>query len=341
MRRLIVLVMVLVAAALGCAGRSASKINGSGSTFVHPLMKEWAEIYGKERGVTVTYESIGSGVGFQRLTSRLFDFACTDAPLSESQLKSAEDAGGDVLHIPLVLGAVVAAYNLEGQDKPLVFSGPVLADIYLGKITRWDDSRIRELNPDSKLPETKITVIHRSDKSGTTYIWTDFLSKTSSAWEKKAGTGTNVDWPTGVGRDGNADVAEEVSKTPGSIGYVQMSYAIDKHIPHGLLKNREGKTVEANPKSITAAARNSLKDIPKDLRFSLTDAPGADSYPISGTVWALIYAKQPHEKRKTLVDFLRWATHEGQELASPLHYAPLPGELVDKVDAKLQQVENN
>jgi phosphate transport system substrate-binding protein len=233
---------------------------------------------------------------------------------------------------------VVPAYHLSGFKEPITFSGPVLADIYLGKVAKWDDPALQKLNPGVTLPNTPITVVHRSEGSGTAFIWTDYLGKVSPAWKSKPGVGMSVQWPVGVGKAGNAGVAEAIKRTDGAIGYVQLDYAIQDKLAIGLVKNRAGMVVKADHASVTAAARSSLANIPADLRFSMTDAAAADAYPIAGTVWAIVYVKQPAANGKALADFLRWATHEGQASAEKLHYAPLPAELVERVDRKLDQL---
>jgi phosphate transport system substrate-binding protein len=321
----------------GCDDRAGQKINGTGSTFVQPVMSKWAEEYQKAKGSQVNYEAIGSAVGVQRLASGLFDFSCTDAPLNDAQLATLK-GNGEIVYVPLVLGAVVPAYNLPGLKEPITFSGPVLADIFLGKITRWNDKGLQDLNPGVTLPETPIAVVHRSDGSGTTFIWTDYLSKVNPEWRSNVGVGMSIKWPAGVGKAGNGGVAELVKNTPGGIGYVQLDYASRNNLNVGLVKNRSGTGVKANAASVTAAAKSSLSDIPADLRFSLTDAPGADAYPLSGAVWAIVPVKTANGKGKALADFLRWATHEGQEFAEGQHFARLPVELVEKIDKKLDQI---
>jgi phosphate transport system substrate-binding protein len=301
-------------------------------------MSRWTEEYRKAKCGEVNYEAIGSSAGVKRLATGVFDFACTDAPLSEPQLAAVNQAGGDILYIPLILGAVVPAYNVPGFEEPLTFSGAVLADIFLGKITHWNDKALQDLNSAVTLPDLPITVVHRSDGSGTTYIWTDYLTKVSAAWRRGAGVGMSVKWPAGSGRPGNAGVAEMVKSTPGAIGYVQLGYALRDRISVGLVRNRAGTAVRATSSSVTAAAKSSLAEIPADLHFSLTDPAGADAYPISGTVWAIVYARPRTSTGKALADFLRWATHDGQGFAEGLHYARLPDELVGRIDKKLDKI---
>jgi len=338
MYRIVIAAIVAAVLVPGCEERNGQKLNGTGSTFVQPIMSKWAEEYGKAKRGQIVYEGIGSSAGVQRLSSGVFDFACTDAPLNEAQQAQVTKGGGDFLYIPLVLGAVVPAYNLPGFKEPITFSGPVLADIFLGKIGRWNDKALQELNSGVTLPDMPIAVVHRSDGSGTTYIWTDYLAKVSPEWKSKAGGGMSVKWPAGTGKAGNFGVADHIKSTSGAVGYVQLDYALRDSIGVGLVKNRAGTAVKADASSVTAAAKSSLAEIPADLRFSLTDAAGTESYPIAGTVWAIVYVKQPAGKGKPLADFLRWATHEGQEVAEGLHYARLPSELVERIDKKLEQI---
>ncbi|MGE3805366.1 MAG: phosphate ABC transporter substrate-binding protein PstS [Gemmataceae bacterium] len=313
-------------------------LQAGGSTFVAPLMERWIQHYPGGNGAALRYQPSGSGAGVDQMVDQHFDIGCTDFPMTESQLKSARAAQGEVLHIPLVLGAVVPIYNVGGIKQPVRFTGPVLADIFLGKISRWNDPALIELNPDVKFPDEKIVVVHRSDVSGTSHIFADYLNKVSPVWREKVGSTGN--WPVGLGREGNEGVADTVENTPGSIGYVQLNYAMTHKIEHGLVKNDYGEFIDANQKSVTAAAANALDDaIPEDLRYSITNAGGKGSYPIVGTVWAVVYLNQPSDKLHAVHAFLRWATHEGQEQAAGLHYAPLPPGLVEKVDRKLAKLK--
>ncbi len=327
--------------AAGCSGKSGKeqRLNGGGSTFVYPMMSKWASEYDKAKGTKVNYQSIGSGGGIQQMTAKTFDFGCTDGPMNEEQLKKAADTSGEVVHIPLAMGAVVAAYNLEEVKEPLTFTGTVLADIYLGKIKKWNDSALKELNPQAALPDKEIGVVHRSDGSGTTYIFVDYLSKVSPEWKKQVGVGTSVNWPCGVGQKGSEGVSGQVKRSPGSIGYVELTYALQNGIAFGKVKNKEGAAIKANLESVTAAAKGALAEIPDDLRYSITDAPGKEAYPISGTVWAVVYVNQPADKGQAVVDFLRWVTHEGQQYTADLDYARLPQGLIDRLEKKLDQVK--
>jgi phosphate ABC transporter phosphate-binding protein len=336
---------VLLALGLGCLGCSSGpRLDGAGSSFIDPLMQEWSNLYASKKSVKVNYQSRGSGAGIEMMTDKKVAFGCTDAPLTEEQLARCKTVGGDVLHVPLVMGAVVPAYNLPGNPE-LRFSGPVLVDIYLGKIKRWDEEPLKDLNPDVQLPALDIAVVHRSDSSGSSYIWTDYLNKVSertwpndkNAGWKKVGVGTAVQWPCGVGAKGNEGVAGQVQRAEGSIGYVELLYALQNKIPYGEVQNREKKFIKATTKSVTAAAA-SLEKIPDDLRYSLTDAPGEEAYPISGTTWAVLYAQQPAGRAGLVTDFLRWVTHEGQTNAEELHYAPLPEAIVRRVEEKLGKV---
>lgn len=344
-RTLLAALCLSLTATVGCGGGdpadggAGTRLNAGGSSFVNPMMSKWADEYNKAKKVEVNYQATGSGNGIQQMTAKTLDFGCTDAPMNEEQAAKCKEKGGDPVHIPLVMGAVVATYNLdEVGDAKLKFSGTVLADIYLGKIKKWNDKALADLNPGVKLPDKEIAVVQRSDSSGTTYIWTDFLSKVSPELKEKIGVSASPKWPVGVGQKGNDGVAGQVKRTPGGIGYVELIYALKSKLAFGLVKNKEGEFVEPSLESVTAAADGSLTDIPDDLRYSITDAPGKKSYPISGTVWAVLYGTQPAGRGKAVVDFLRWVTHEGQEMAAPLHYARLTKGLIDKIDKKLDGV---
>jgi phosphate transport system substrate-binding protein len=324
------------------------RLSSGGSTFVGPMMRKWKSVYNKETGVEIDYAEKGSGNGIQQMTARTYDFGCTDAPMNPDQLKAAQEKGGDVVHIPLVLGAVVPIYNLgPGKDVQLTFDSEVLAGIYLGTITSWRDDKIKKLNKGVDLPKADIVVVRRAEPSGTNFIWTDFLAKTSAAWRKKYpknGDHGNIkiDWPAGfLGKSGNAGVATEVQKTTGAIGYVELIYALEKNITFGKVKNQDGKAVLASMEAVTAAAAGALQDeVPEDLTFNLTNKPGKDTYPICGAVWAVLYQDQTkNDNGKETVKYLRWATHEGQKQCEPLHYAPLPEGIVKLVGKKLDTVK--
>jgi phosphate ABC transporter phosphate-binding protein len=332
----ILLLAVMLLSGGGCTKTDA--LTGAGATFIYPMMSKWAHEYEKAKGIKINYQSIGSGGGIQQMTAQTVAFGCSDGPMNEEQLKKAKEVNGDVVHIPLAMGADVPAYNLESV-KELKFSGPVLADIYLGKIKKWNDSALQKLNPDASLPDKEIVVVHRSDGSGTTYIWVDYLSKVSDEWKTKVGVGTSVNWPTGVGQKGNEGVAGLVKRTPGSIGYIELIYALQNKIQFGSVQNKEGAFVVASMESVTAAANAALTDIPEDLRYSITDALGKDSYPVSGTTWAITYTNNPGGKGKEVRDFLHWCTHDGQQLCEALHYSRLPKGLVERVEKRLDLIK--
>jgi phosphate transport system substrate-binding protein len=325
----------------GCGGCGGPRLTGGGSSFVNPIMLEWAKQYKAKKGVQVDYTSSGSGSGIKNMVGGQNLFGCTDAPMTAEELK---DAGGAeaVVHVPLVMGAVVPIFNLEGV-KELKFTGEVLADIYLGKVTKWNEKPLADLNPGVELPDKVIAVVHRSDGSGTSYIFTDYLTKVSPAWKEKVGTSKSPTWPKGQGEDKNPGVANAVSKTPGAIGYVELLYALqNKGLSIGQVQNEAGEYVPASLKSVTAAAEAMLKEVPEDLRFSIVKPPkeAKDAYPISGTVWAVAKVKQPDAgKAKLLTDFLSWCVTDGQEAAEGLHYARLPEGLVEKAKKKIDQIK--
>jgi phosphate transport system substrate-binding protein len=325
---------------LGCGGDGGKvdRLSGAGSSFVEPMMKKWAGEYAKAKGVEIDYTSSGSGNGVTQMIEKRNDFGCTDAPMNDEQLDKARKEGGDVVHVPLVMGGVVPIYNLPDVEKPLKFTGPVLADIFLGKIKKWNDPALAQINEGVALPDMAISVAHRSDASGTSYIFTDYLSKVSPEWKKQVGFSTEPKWPVGAGAPKNPGVAQLVSSTKGALGYVELIYAEQNpNLKFGAVQNQAGEFVLASLESVTAAAAG-LKDVPPDLRFSMTDADGKESYPISGTVWMVLYTKQPG-KASALKDLIHWLTHEGQEHAKGLHYARLPQGMVEQVDKKLELIK--
>jgi phosphate transport system substrate-binding protein len=313
------------------------RLMGSGSSFVNPLMQDWLSVYDPRDGSSVSYLSAGSGKGIENLLANSSHFACSDAPMSASQLDLARSRGSEVLHIPLAMGAVVAGYNLPGEPQ-LKFTGPLLADIYLGRITRWNDPALLALNPGVTLPDQPIVVVYRSDKSGTSYLWTDYLSKVSSDWKAAVGVGTEVKWPCGEGRPQNEGIANFVKRTDGALGYFELSFALANRLRCGKIKNRAGEFVEPSLASTTAAAAG-LAHLPDDLCFSLTDSEGREAYPICGAVWAILLVEQPAEQGTALVSFLRWITHEGQSRCASLNYASLPEMVVKQIDRKLALVK--
>jgi phosphate transport system substrate-binding protein len=322
-------------------GASGDTINllGAGATFPNPLYQKWLSEYGKANPkVKINYQSIGSGGGIQMIQSQTVEFGASDTPLSDEDLKKAP---GELLHIPTVLGAVVITYNLEGTSAPLRFSPDVIADIFLGKIKRWDDARIKADNPGVALPANEIAVVHRSDGSGTTAVFTDYLSKVSPEWKTKPGAGKSVDWPVGIGGKGNEGVSGQVKNTPNTIGYVELAYAVQTKLPVALVRNKSGNFVAPSLAATTAAAAESLPTTPADLRVSITDPAGAEAYPISSYTYVLVYRDQKDAtKGKTLVDFLWWAIHEGQQVTKDPQYpyAALPAEIVEKAAAKLNSI---
>jgi phosphate transport system substrate-binding protein len=341
MRRFVTGAVVCALAVAGVAPGTAraDSLSGSGSSFVKPMMDKWARTYEKEQQSKVDYIAVGSAAGVKQLLDRATDFACSDAPLTDEQLAAARKANGEVVHVPLVMGGVVPAYNLKEVDKPVRFTGKVLADIYLGKIKKWNDADLKEINPGLDLPDLDITPVYRADGSGSTAIFTDFLAKVSPDWKAKVGRGTAVAWLTGVAAKGTDGVANLVSKTPGAIGYVELVFALQRKMKFGAVKNREGNYVLASLEGVTAAAEAALTDIPDDLRFSLTNAPGKESYPICGTTWAIVHVRQPEDKAKEVVNFLRWVTHDGQEYVTDLYYARLPRGLVERLDKELALIK--
>ena len=326
---------LLVTGALAPPAGAQTLINGAGATFPYPIYSKWFDEYAKiDPEVRFNYQSIGSGGGIKQISSRTVDFGASDGPMTDEQLRQAP---AELLHIPTVLGAVVATYNLPGSPK-LRFAPDVVADIFLGKITKWNDPRITAANPGVTLPDQQILVVHRSDGSGTTYIWVDYLSKVSSDWQQKVGKGTSVNWPVGLGGKGNEGVAGQVKNTPGALGYVELAYAVKNKMPVASVKNTAGKFVEPTIAGTTAAAA-AAKSMPADFRVSLTNPPGDEAYPIASFTWLLVYKDQPDElKGRALVKFLWWMSHEGQKYADDLLYAPLPPPVVKQIEARIRQI---
>jgi phosphate transport system substrate-binding protein len=302
------------------------------------MMSKWVGEYEKSHRVELRYISAGSGMGIDDMISRKLDFGCTDTPMNDEELTRAREAGGEVLHVPLMMGAVVPVYNLPGMAEPLRFTGPVLAEIFLGKIDKWNDPALQLLNPGIPLPDEKIWVVHRLDSSGTTFVWSDYLAKVSPEWKIKMGVGKLLKWRVGEAGNGNQGVASYLRQDVGSIGYVELTYAVQENLQFGSVQNREGQFIKAEPAAVTAAAESLLPSAPDHLRFSLVNAPGPKSYPITGTSWAVLYKDQPAEKGGLVLDFLRWATHEGQQYAEEMNYAPLPSSLVRLLEGKLEEV---
>jgi len=316
----------------------SAQINGAGATFPYPLYSKWfAEYHTLRPEVRINYQSIGSGGGIRQLTNRTVFFGATDGPMTDEQLKAAPDA---VLHLPTALGGVVPIYNVPGLPGDLRFTGALLADIYLGKVTRWNDGAIAALNPGVTLPPTNITVVHRSDGSGTTYIFVDYLSKVSPAFKTTVGTATSVNWPVGVGGKGNEGVSGMVSQTPGSIGYVELLFASQNKIAYGSVQNAAGEFVKATMESVTAAAAVAAANMPADFRVSITNAAGTGVYPIASFTWLLLF-ENPTDKAsaKIMVDFLTWALTDGQKHCTELGYATLPASVVALEQAALKRIK--
>ena len=306
----------------------AIQINGAGATFPYPIYQKWFAEYNKLHGdIRINYQPLGSGAGIKQVTERTVFFGASDGPMTTEQLTAAP---GKLLHLPTVLGAVVPVYNVPGLSQELKFDGPVLANIFLGKITKWNDPAITALNPGVTLPGSDIVVAHRSDGSGTTYIWVDYLSKVSPEFKKTVGVGTAVKWPVGVAGAKNDGVAAIVSQTPGALGYVELIYALNTKTAYGQVKNMNGKFVKASIDSVTAAAAAAAKQMPADYRVSITNAPGDGVYPVSSFTWLLLY-QDPKDKKqgKAMVDFMKWALSDGQKFAGQMGYAPIPQNVID------------
>jgi phosphate transport system substrate-binding protein len=308
-------------------------VNGAGATFPNPMYSKWFDEYHKlHPDIQINYQSLGSGAGIRQVTEGTVDFGATDGPMTDQQLQDFRTKRGtEVLHFPTVMGADVPIYNVPGVPSGLKFTPGALAGIFLGTITKWNDPAIAKVNPGAKLPSTDIVVAHRSDGSGTTYVWTDYLSKVSPEWKQKVGTNTSVNWPVGLGGSGNPGVAGLVQQTQGAIGYVELIYAIQQKIAYGSVQNAAGQFVNADLASVSAAAAGAAANMPDDFRVSITNAPGKESYPISSFTWLLVPAKiQDPAKRKAIVDFLKWAIGDGQGMTEALAYAKLPRQVVAK-----------
>jgi phosphate transport system substrate-binding protein len=312
---------------------SALSINGAGATFPYPMYSKWFDEYHKKNAnIQINYQSIGSGGGIKQVTEGTVDFGATDGPMNDEQIKAYQDKhGSGILHFPTVMGAVVPTYNVPGVATDLNFTPEALAGIFLGKVTKWNDPLIAGANKGVSLPANDIVVVHRADGSGTSYCWTDYLSKVSDEWKQKVGKGTSVNWPVGLGGKGNEGVTGTVKNTPNSIGYVELIYAESNKIPYGSVKNSAGSFVKASLAAVSAAAAGAAKDMPEDFRVSITDAPGKTSYPISTFTWLLIPAKfSDAAKRDAIKGFVKWALADGQNYAESLSYAKLPKEVVTK-----------
>jgi phosphate transport system substrate-binding protein len=320
----------ILTAALVASAAGAQQLNGAGATFPNPIYSKWFSEYAASHpGVQINYQSVGSGAGIRQASEGIVDFGATDGPMTDEQMNSAKVK---LFHIPTVLGAVVPSYNLPGINADLKFTGDVIADIYLGKITNWHDPRIAATNPGVSLPDHQILPVYRSDGSGTTYIFTDFLSKSSPEFLSRIGKNTSVRWTVGIGQKGNEGVAGMVRNSPYAFGYVELIYAIQNKMSYGTVKNPAGKFVKATTETVSAAAAGAAKNMPNDFRVSITNAPGAEAYPISSFTWLLIPMKSPDEaKGKVLRDFIKWMLEHGESEAAGLAYAPLPQPVMVKV----------
>jgi phosphate transport system substrate-binding protein len=330
------ILLLLAGLALALPVMAQTTLNGAGASFPNPIYSKWFSEYNKlHSDVQINYQSLGSGAGIRQVLSGTVDFGASDGPMTDEQLKEAKTK---ILHIPTVMGAVVPAYNVPGISGEIKFTPEALAGIFLGKIQKWNDAAITQANPGVKFPDISIIVVHRSDGSGTTYIFTDYLSKVSKEWESTVGKGASPKWPVGLGGKGNEGVAGQIRQLAGSVGYVELIYAVENKITYGSVKNAAGNFVKATLDGVTEAAA-SVKNMPADFRVSITDPPGKTAYPISSFTWLLIpeQAKDP-KKGKIIADFLAWMVSDGQKMASQLSYAPLPANVAEKVKAAIKQV---
>ncbi len=338
----ILMIAVAALAMVGCGGPSSSsggevRIQGAGATFPNTLYQKWFSDYNKAHpNVKFDYQSIGSGGGIKQIVERTIDFGGSDAPMKDDDLKKAP---GEILHIPTVLGAVVVTYNLPGVTTELKLTPEAIAGIFLGNIKKWNDPAIEATNAGVSLPDSNISVVHRSDGSGTSYVFTDYLSKVSPEWQSKVGAGTAVQWPAGNGAKGNEGVTGQVKNTPNAIGYTELIYAEQNKLPVASVKNSSGEFVHPSLDSVTAAAAASAGQMPDDLRVLITNPPGKDAYPISSYTYLLVYKEQDDQaKGKALVDFLWWALHNGSETARSLQFSPLPKEVVERAEQKIKAI---
>ncbi len=333
-------VLILGLVALACNGSGSVSLQGAGASFPNPLYQKWLSEYGhRNPNVRIDYQSIGSGGGIKQLKEQTVDFGASDAPMKDEDLKSAP---GEIVHIPTVLGAVVITYNLAGVTQPLRFSPEVIAGIFLGQIKKWNDPKIAADNSGVTLPATDITVVHRSDSSGTSAVFTDYLSKVSPEWKEKVGAGVSPSWPTGLGGKGNEGVTGQVKSTPNTIGYVELAYAVQNKLAVAQVRNASGSFITPSIDAVTAAASASAGNTPEDLRVSITNAAGPQAYPISSYTYILVYKNQKDAgKGKALVDFLWWGIHDGEAFAKELQYAPLPDDIVKRAEAKINSITAN
>jgi phosphate transport system substrate-binding protein len=342
MKRIAAILLMTFGLATFFVARAALSITGAGATFPYPMYSKWFEEYHKkDASIEINYQSIGSGGGIRQVTEGTVDFGATDGPMNDEQLKAFQDKHGfPVLHFPTVLGADVPTYNIPGVNAELNFTPEALAGIFLGRITKWNDPAIAGPNKGVNLPSNDIIVVHRSDGSGTTYIWTDYLSKVSEEWKNKVGKGTSVNWPVGLGGKGNEGVSGLVKQTPNAFGYVELIYAVQNKMSYGSVKNSSGSFVKADLAGVTAAAAGAATNMPDDFRVSITDAPGKTAYPISSFTWLLIPSKFPDAaKRDAIKGFVKWMLADGQSYAEALSYAKLPKEVVAKEVKALNNIQ--
>src|SRR6266550_2754864 len=333
-RKILAIVLLI---GISATASAQMMINGAGATFPYPIYSKWFDEYAKvDPSVRFNYQSIGSGGGQKQILAQTVDFGASDGPMTDDNLTKAP---GKILHIPTVAGAVVLTYNLPG-NPPLKLDADTIAGIFLGQIKKWNDPKLAALNSGATLPDQEIVVVHRSDGSGTTFIFTDYLSKVSSEWKEKVGNNTSVNWPAGIGGKGNEGVSGQVKQTPGAIGYVELIYAVQNKMPYADVKNAAGQFVKPTLESVTAALGTA--NIPDDFRFSMTNAPGSNAYPIAGATWLLVY-EQPKDpaKGKKLVEFLKWALTKGEGMAKDLNYAPLPDEVQQRVLKRIDEIKSS
>jgi len=317
---------LVLSLALGVTAQGAEQLSSAGATFPAPIYQKWFGDFAKQAGAQINYQSIGSGGGIRQLTEGTVDFGASDMPMTDEQISKVPVKP---LHFPTVLGGVVPSYNVPGAGEPLKFSPETLAGIFLGQIKKWSDAGIKKDNPGAKLPDADIIVVHRSDGSGTTFVFTDYLSKVSPEWKSKVGANTSVNWPVGLGGKGNEGVAGQVKQLPNSIGYVELLFAVQNKMAYGSVRNSAGTFVRADLETVTDAAAGAAKNMPADFRVSITNSPGKNAYPISSFTWMLIPSKVPDAgKAKTIRDFLKWMLTTGQQQAAAMSYAPLPKEVV-------------
>jgi len=334
MRRIVVCAM-LITALFSAAALAQTNLNGAGATFPYPIYSKWFNEFQKAKNVQINYQSIGSGGGIRQLQSGTVDFGASDMPLNDDQLK---EMGKSIIQFPTVLGSVVPAYNVPGVSGEIKFTPEALSGIFLGKITKWNDKALTSANPNAKLPDTDIVVVHRSDGSGTTFVWTDYLSKVSPEWKSQVGANTSVKWPVGLGGKGNEGVAGVIRQQPGAIGYVELIYALQNNITFGLVKNATGNFVKASLESTTAAASGAK--VPSDFRVSITNANGKDAYPISSFTYLLVPTQWNDQSKKTaMVSFLEWMLNSGEQQVKDLNYAPLPKQVVEMEKARLKDMK--